>query len=327
MKEERLLSTPEALRQRFQREKRMRIVLEVGTHSPWISRLLEGLGHEVVVANARRVRLIADAQDKDDPVDAETLARLGRSDPRLLRGIQHRSVSAQIDLATLRSRDALVRSRSLLIAHVRGLVKSIGARLPACSAEAFANKASPALPEALRSACAPVLEIIAQVSAAIRGADRQIETLCRSKYPVADRFAQQVDGIGHLTALAYVLTLENPQRFARSRSVGPYLGLCRKRRKSGDADPQLGITKAGDPYLRRLLVQCAQYLIGPLGPDCDLRRWGLHLAAGGRSAKKRAVIAVARKLAVLLHHLWVSGRDYDSFHESVRTAPLQYQSA
>jgi len=108
-----------------------------------------------------------------------------------------------------------------------------------------------------------------------------------------------------------VLTLEDPGRFRQSRAVGPYLGLCPRRDQSGGRDAQLRITKRGDAMLRRLLVSGAQYILGPFGPDTDLRRWGLRLAArGGKNAKKRAVVAVARKLATLLHRLWVSGATY-----------------
>lgn len=122
----------------------------------------------------------------------------------------------------------------------------------------------------------------------------------------------QVNGVGTLTALTFVLTIGEPERFQRSRTVGAYFGLRPRQRESGDHEPQLHITKAGPPLMRRLLVNCAQYILGPLGQGCDLRRFGLALAArGGKSAKKRAVVAVARKLAVLLHRLWVTGEVYE----------------
>lgn len=322
-KQERSRTSEASLRKRFENAERCRAVLEVGTHSPWISRLLKELGHQVIVANARRVRLIADAEDKDDPVDAELLARLGRTDPRLLRAIQHRSAKVQVDLALLRSRDLLVRSRSMLITHVRSMVKSVGQRLSGCSAESFARRVRAELPQELRKACEPVVDSIEDLTARIKKMETEMEALCKTAYPAAERFRTQVPSVGLITALAYVLTIEDPKRFTQSRAVGAYLGLCRKRRKSGDSDPQLGITKAGDPFLRRLLVQCAQHLLGPFGDDCDLRRWGLQLAAGGRGAKKRAVIAVARKLAVLLHHLWATDQDYRPFRcpESVVVEP------
>ena len=120
-----------------------------------------------------------------------------------------------------------------------------------------------------------------------------------------------------MTALAYLLTLEEPGRFEQSRSVGAYVGLTPRRDQSGQTDKQLRITQCGDGYLRQLLVTSSHYILGPFGPDSDLRRYGLRIAErGGKNAKKRAVVAVARKLAVLLHHLWKTGVDY----EPLRTA-------
>lgn len=307
---ERLRTRPAALERALAGLPRCRIVLEVGTHSPWVSRRLERLGHEVLVANARQLRLIYGSDRKCDRVDAETLARLGRLDPTLLKPIRHRGAEAQADLAQLRARDALVRTRTLLINHVRGAVKAWGGRLPACSAPAFGSKAGPGVPPELRAALGPLLELIARLTQEIRGMERQLERLATVRYPETARL-RQPSGVGLLTALCYVLTLEDPDRFRQSRAVGPYLGLCPRRDQSGGRDAQLRITKRGDAMLRRLLVSGAQYILGPFGPESDLRHWGLRLAArGGKNAKKRAVVAVARKLATLLHHLWVSGAVY-----------------
>lgn len=135
-----------------------------------------------------------------------------------------------------------------------------------------------------------------------------------SKYPET-KLLRRFSGVGPITVLAYVLILEDPRRFPKSRDVGPAIGLVPKRDQSGDRDPQLRITKTGISFLRRLLVSSSQYMLGPFGPDCDLRRWGLKLAdRGGKNTQKRAVIAIARKLAVLLHHLCKSGEIYDPFY-------------
>ncbi|MGH2372011.1 MAG: IS110 family transposase, partial [bacterium] len=263
-----------------------------------------------LVANARQLRLIYGSDRKSDRVDAETLARLGRLDPALLKPIRHRSTEAQADLAQLRARDALVRTRTLLINHVRGAVKAWGGRLLACSAPACGSKAGPGVPHELRAALGPLLELIARLTPEIRGMERQLERLATARYPETARL-RQPSGVGLLTALCYVLTLEDPGRFRQSRAVGPYLGLCPRQDQSGGRDAQLRITKRGDAMLRRLLVSGAQYILGPFGPESDLRHWGLRLAArGGKNAKKRAVVAVARKLATLLHRLWVSGAVY-----------------
>jgi transposase len=153
--------------------------------------------------------------------------------------------------------------------------------------------------------------MIDELTRAIRRMDRRIEQLCSERYLETQRL-RQVRGVGPLTALAFVLVLEDPQRFSNSRAVGAYLGLCPKRRDSGDTHRQLGITKAGDALLRQLLVSAGHYIIGPFGPDTDLRRFGLRLAdRGGGGATQRAAVAVARKLSVVLHHLWVSGEDYE----------------
>src|SRR5438876_37999 len=166
-------------------------------------------------------------------------------------------------------------------------------------------------PPAVRPALAPVLEQLQQLTTTIRGFDRAVEHRCAQSYPETARL-RQVTGVGPVTALAYVVVLDDPTRFRRSRAVGAYLGLRPRRSQSGEQDPQLRITKAGNPFLRRLVVQAAHYILGPHGPDCDLRRHGERIAArGGKNAKKRAVIAVARKLAVLLHHLWISGAVYE----------------
>jgi len=320
VEESRIRTTPAALHRRFAAMAPARVVLEVGTHSAWISRLLRELGHEVIVANARKLRFIYQSDDKSDPVDAESLARVGRLDPKLLVPIQHRSAQAQADLALIRSRDLLVRCRAQLISHARGSVKPTGARLPRCSAPAFVAKTVVHVPAELHPALGGVMETIQALDTHVRGYDRQIARVAAERYPETRRLTQ-VEGVGVLTALCFVLTLEDPTRFAQSRSVGGYLGLRPKRADSGQSTPQLRITRAGDALLRRLLVQCAQYILGPFGRDSDLRRKGLEIARrGGNAAKKRAVIAVARKLAVLLHQLWLTGATYEPLHEAERQA-------
>jgi transposase len=310
VEEGRVRTTEAGLAQRFGAMSSCRTVLEVGTHSPWVSRLLTRLGHEVIVANPGRVRLIADSMRKTDRSDAETLARLGRVDPQLLSPVTHRSVEAQADLAVIRARYALVSSRTMLINHVRGAVKSTGARLPACDAYMFHRRVAEAIPESLLPALAPLLDTIGSLTARIDAMDKHIEALIRDQYPEA-KALQQVPGVGPLISLGFILAIGNPHRFKQSRQVGPYLGLVPRRRESGERSPQLSISKAGNRYLRQLLVNGSQYMLGFRGADTDLRRWGLkHAETGGRNGKKRAVVAVARKLAVLLHHLWVTGEVY-----------------
>lgn len=316
IEESRLPTTKASFQRKFSTLQPCRVAMEVGTHSRWASQLLKELGHDVLVANARKLRAIYHNPRKGDRADAATLARLARLDPELLSPIHHRSPEAQADLAVLRSRDAIVRCRTLLINHARDIVKASGSRLPSCSADSFARKVAPDIPAPLRPALDPVLETIASLTQQIQSYDQTNEELCRERYPET-RLLRAIRGVGPLTSLAFILTLENPDRFHRSREVGPAIGLVPRRDQSGDQDPQLRITKTGDSYLRRLLVGSAQYILGPFGPDCDLRRWGLKLAErGGKNAKKRAVVGVARKLAIVLHHLWKTGEIYDPFYQS-----------
>jgi transposase len=318
MEEGRLRTTPEAFRRRFVSEQPMRIAIEAGTHSPWASRVLEECGHEVLVANARKLRLIYANKRKTDEIDAENLARLARVDPKLLYPLKHRGEDSQAHMAIIRSRQALIGCRTQLVNHVRGAVKSFGGRLPKCPARSFHNKAAEHIPQALRPALDPILEQIGSLTQSIRDYDRQLQTIAEEHYPETD-LLRQVEGVGPLTALTYVLTLEDPYRFEKSRSVGAYLGLVPATDQSGDSDPQKHISKEGDEMLRRLLVGSAHYVLGPFGSDSDLRRHGEKIASrGGKNAKKRAVVAVARKLAVLLHRLWVSGELYDPLHNTRR---------
>lgn len=318
IEEARVRTTPMALRRRFASVPAARVVLEAGTHSPWVSRLLEGCDHEVYVANPRKLRLIYQNDSKSDRVDAEYLARIARLDPALLAPFQHRQADTQTDLALIRSRDVLVRARTRLINHVRGAVKSGGGQLPTCSSVTFASKVPPRLPAELEPALAPLLEVIASLDEQIRSYDRRIEELAKKRYPET-ALLRQVPGVGALTALTYVLTLEDPARFPDPRAVGSYLGLRPRQADSGDLAPQLHITKAGDEMLRRLLVSSAHYILGPFGPDTDLRRWGLGLAErGGSRGKRLALVAVARKLAVLLLRLWITGEAYEPLRNSAR---------
>ena len=307
-------NTAPALRKHFRPYAGAVVAMETGTHSPWISRLLVSLGCRVLVGNARKLRAIWNSSNKSDLRDAEMLARIARFDPHLLYPVHHRSEQAHADLERIKARDALVRSRRSLINHVRGAAKAFGVRLPACSAESFATRVTPHLPAVIQEALTPLLETIKRLTEQIRDYDRQVVAISRQRYAASERL-QQVGGVGPLTALAFVLTLEEPGRFDQSRAVGAYVGLTPKRDQSGQSDKQLRITKTGDRYLRQLLVTSSHYILGPFGPDSDLRRYGLRIAErGGKNAKKRAVVAVARKLSVLLHHLWKTGVDYEPLH-------------
>ena len=314
--EQKVATTPEAMKQTFGKISRSLIALETGTHSPWVSRLLKELGHEVIVAHAQKVELITKSNRKDDRHDARTLARLARIDPELLGPVRHRSAKAQIHLTVIRARAELVSSRTALVNAARGLVKSFGERLPKCGAYQVNEKLAEGVNAELRNVLAPLLREVESLNERIKEYDERMEKIAKEVYPEVS-LLQQVKGVGTQIALTYILTIEDPYRFPKSREVGCFLGLRPGRRNSGESEPQKKISKEGDRYLRTMMVQGAHYILGPFGEDSDLRRWGLKLAErGGKNAKKRAVVAVARKLAVLLHRLWVSGEVYEPLRNS-----------
>lgn len=296
------------------------VIIETGTHSPWISNHLKKTGFTVLVGNARKLRLIWEQPFKDDDRDAEMLARIGRFDPKLLEPITHRGRQAHQDLAVVKARDILVSSRTRIVTHIRGTVKSFGHKISSCSAESFARQARNQIPEGLEAAIGPLLDTLESINRNIAAYDREIKKISTEKYPETVRL-QQVAGVGPLTALSYVLTLEDATRFKKSRDVGPYLGLTPRRDQSGETDRQLPISKAGNGFMRRLLVSAAHYILGPFGPQTDLRQYGERIAArGGKITKRKAVVAVARKLAVLLHRLWVSGKTYEPLRKNRQVA-------
>ena len=192
--EQRVRTTAAALRELFGTMPRSRIALEIATHSPWISRLLSELGHEVIVANARKVRLIGESRKKDDRLDAQTLARLARIDPQLLYPVKHRSVQAQADLMTIRARAGLVRARTALVNTARGLAKSYGERLRGCNVRNMNPEKAEGLSPELQTALEPLLACIESVSERIREYNERIEKLAQDSYPqVAVR--KQVKGL------------------------------------------------------------------------------------------------------------------------------------
>ena len=304
----------ESLRRLAKKYPGARIALEVGSHSPWVSRFLREQGLEVIVANARKLRAIYQSDRKSDERDARMLARMARMDPELLHPIQHGSEQAQRDLLQMKLRDTLVRQRVNIISSIRFTLKSLGVRLPSPNTACFAKRARLVLGEAdpgLLAMIEPSLQVLDQLTHQIYQLDRAIKTLCSERNPETGRL-RAIQGVGEITALCFVLVIEDPQRFAKPREVGAFLGLVPKRDQSGKLDKRLGISKAGNTYLRCMLVQAAQYILGPFGPDCDLKRHGLQLVErGGRGAKRKAVVATARKLAVVLLTLWKEERDYE----------------
>lgn len=322
--EDSMATTVTEFEQYFKSIPRSRIALEVGTHSPWVSSLLERLGHSVIIANPRKTGGGKKKRHrKNDKLDARMLARQVKSDPNLLYPVQHRSEEARQALVLLRARHAAVSARTKLICAVRGLVKSDGKRLPKCSAESFHKVDRGKVSEALREALDPLFKQIEHLTEQIKAYDKKVGRMSEEAYPETE-LLRQVDGVGPIVALTFILTLDNPGRFAKSRDVGAYLGLIPRQYDSGDSQPQMRITKTGDRMMRSLLVQSAQHILGKFGKDSDLRRHGLKIAnRGGKNAKKRATTAVARKLSVLLHSLWITAEVY----EPLRNSTLKEEAA
>jgi len=309
-------NTENSLRKFFTPYNEATVAIEAGTHSPWISRLLKEIGCTVYVGNPRKLRIIWDSNDKSDQRDARVLAMVCRVEPKLLWPIKHKNRQAQIDLGIIKARDALVRNRNRLISHIRSVTKTHGFRIPKCTTCCFHKRAPEHIPTDLIESFQPLISTIEDLTKRIKDLNRQINKLCK-KYPETDKLLQ-VSGVGPVTAIAFILTLEDPHRFTKSRQVGAFLGLTPKRDQSGKSDKQLKISKAGNTYLRCLLVNCGHYILGPFGPESNLRKYGLAIAArGGKNAKKRAAVAVARKLSVLLHRLWLSDKPYTAFYNEM----------
>lgn len=308
-----------ALARKFKGLDRHRIVIETGTHANWVHDLLAGFGHEVVVANARKVRAISANERKCDELDARMLARLGRSDTRLLQPVEVRPAQVRQDMTLIRAREALVGARTMLVNSARGLAKSMGVRLPSSSAASLHNKdLDPLLEFALR----PLMAALERLNEQVKEYDKRLKEVSATRSPQT-ALVRQVAGVGPISSLYFVLALGDVRRFKDGRVVGAYFGLVPRRDQSGGRDPQLSITKCGDELGRRLLVQCAQYILGPFGPDTDLRRFGLRLAGSAKGAKKRAIVATARKLAVLLYALLRKAEVY----EPLRNSPKCQRSA
>jgi len=316
-----LVNSAKALEQLVERFPDAKIALEVGTHSPWISRFLKSKGVEVTVANARKLRAIYDNDRKCDKLDARMLAKLLRVDPELLHPINHTSEEAQLNLIPVKLRDTLVRQRVKAIASLRGVLKSLGVRLRSPSSAAFTKQARAQLAEQqeLLTIIEPLLLAVDGLSAQIKHYDKVIAEAALAH--TGCQRLQQITGVGPITALTFTLVVEETARFENPRDIGAWLGLVPRRDQSGSSDKQLPISKAGNRYLRNLLVQAAHYILGHFGPDCDLRRHGLKLAArGGKAAKKKAIIAVARKLAVLMLVLWQRELDYEPLKNAGKPA-------
>ena len=300
------------------------IVLEVGTHSPWASRLLRELGFTVRVVNARK---ISKRRIKTDRRDARMLARKGYEESADLVEVHHRGEQQQKDLLVVQARATLVGTRTDLINVARGTVKGFGYRLEAMDTDNVTSAMADDLPVDIAGPIKALLRTVESINLELELLDDEIKQLIK-QYP-ATKEMMKIRSVGEVTALTFVLTIGDAERFSSSRTVGVAVGLTPNKDQSGQNDPQLGISKAGNEYMRGLLVQCAQLTLSKRGGDSDIRRWGLKLQGKGTDGhqKKRAVVAVARKLAVLMHKLWSSGAAYDPFYYSEQEAKKRQAKA
>ena len=298
--------------ERLFRRGAMRVVMEAGGSSPWVSRLVETLGHEVIVCSPRRVRLIAESSLKNDKVDAEVLARLVRLDPGFLHPIRHRSEGAQLLRSRMKIRRAMVDARTAWINAVRGMLRSFGYRVSGKTPHTFSKRVDGMkLPVELREVIEPMLEQLDLLSGEIKRRDEELEEIAK-QLPEVEHL-RAIPSVGLIVALYFVLTIDDPDRFRNSREVAAFFGLRPAMRESASMSHYGRITKEGDPEMRRLLVQAAHALLRTRA-DSELKRWTLALAE--RKGKGKAIVALARKLAVLMHHLWVTGEVFQAFPSS-----------
>jgi transposase len=299
----------------FAGQPRSRIVMEATRCSHWVRQTLQSFGHEVIVANPRQLDLITKSLRKTDRNDARMLARIGRSELELVSAVHERSDVSMRARTLMHARTHLVRTRTRLINLVRSSFKVFGYQVPTCSPDAFHVRARSAMPAELEPALLPLLGMLEKLKQTVQHYNREIARIS-DQFPQTKIF-EQIYGVGPLLALAFVTSLEDPARFPDSRSVGAFLGLTPGSRQSGASNPHLGITKQGDGELRTLLATAGMHIMRRSAPDCDLKRYGKRIASGGTPRDRgRARIAVARKLAVLMHRLWLTGEVYQPLRSS-----------
>jgi transposase len=315
----RVKTSRETLRRRFDGLAPMKVAMEAGGSSPWVARLIESMGHDVVVCAPRRVRLIAESTMKTDEIDAEVLARLVRVDEGFLGRVTHRSESAQLQRGLMTARTALVSARSKWVHSARGILRSFGFRVPGGHTSRFHLRcAKVEMPDDLRAVVQPLLNQVEQVSAEIQAIEERLKSIAEAN-PIVQHL-QKVPGVGTIVALYFVASIDDPDRFQRSRDVAAFFGLRPSLRGSGEICHYGRITKEGDPEMRRLLIQAAHGMINSR-KRCALQQWALNIAA--RRGKKKALVALARKLAVLLHHLWATGEVFQPFPQTPKPVNAQ----
>ena len=308
--------TPAGLERCFAAAEHCTVVMEAGTHSHWLCAQLRKMGHRAEVLPADGLREgSGKKRRRNDAKDAASLLEhaVDIERPRVKK-LWQRPDEYQRDLALMRMRNAMVEARAGLVSTVRGTVKQFGERVSKCDVEYFAGRARGELSAGMLALVEPVLGQIEELNKVVAQYDEQVRAYL-ARRPEAARLLA-VPGVGDVTVGAFLAYVGEASRFAHSRDVAAYIGLVPDQDQSGEHDPQLRITKSGDRMVRRNFLECARGIMGPFGKDSALRRWALALAGDGRNKirNNKAAVALARKLAVLLHRLWVSGQAYDPWY-------------
>lgn len=315
-----VLCTPDAVRAYLELNPGALLVIETGTHCRWICRLACAMGHEVLVGNARKLRMIWASSRKNDWNDAEMLARVARADRKLLAPVRLRADGDQALMRLVKARDLLVRNRTGIVNEVRGFCKSEGQRLPKCSAESF-ERMEHELPASVRAVARPLFAVLRELKKKIALYDKMLADMTRRLHPEELGLLEPIGGVGPVTAAAFLAAIGDCGTFGDARDAGPYFGLAPKQDQSGQTDRQMRISKEGNAVVRRLLVTAANHIMGPFGKDSDLRRHGLRIAErGGKNSRKRAKVAVARKLAVVMLAVLKSRTPYNPLKNSEAAA-------
>jgi transposase len=286
----------------------VRIGLETGPTSTWLWTELKRLGLSVVCIDARHAKAVLKMQiNKSDRNDAIGIARIMQTG--WFKEVHVKDIDSHSVRALLASRALLVKIKRDLENQVRGLFKNLGLVIGRATFNVFAVRAEELIedrPE-LVAAVRPLLEARNAVEQQVRELDRKVTKLARRDGQV--RRFMTVPGVGPVTALAFKATIDDPARFARSRSVGTYVGLTSRRHASGEVDWSGRISKCGDAMLRSHLFEAAGVLLTRVPKWCAVKAWGARLAK--RNGLNKAKVAVARKLAVILHRMWIDGTEFN----------------
>lgn len=286
----------------------MHCVLEASPLAEWAARVLESLGHSVVVIDARKAKAVIRTKRKTDQLDARNLAKMARTG--WYTAVHRKSASARLMRTLLKARQGLVEVANAQRSRILGLLRAHGIKVTGARGDAFESRVL----EAVR-AREPELEVILQPLLGLRSQARaEAEVLAQrlkelSQHVPVCRQLMSVPGVGPIVAATYVATIDDPHRFEHSDQVADYVGLVPSVYQSGETEYRGRITKEGDALLRWLLVEAANVLLTRVKRACALQNWGRRLLAKKGLAKAR--VAVARKLSVLLHRLWVSGEEFD----------------